>query len=283
MQTKLIKQTLAQTYLTIVPIAALIIAFAIGHVSYKIYIPISIINVCLMVLASWTLYSHDGRANEVQDKYYYVAGIFFIIPSMLISLFVGMGPPPESLEGWVATATEQQTRYLILVAVGVFIALGFRALREGLKGTKGDFYSLIGITLIMIAIPLFILNIIYWGTYLVELFKIVVASGSETMPDWFRPIRKLFGVISLVEVSLIYLATAAFAAALRYANLIGKTACRIYLTISFLGFSIMLLSFVEPLATVSDIVSIPAIPFLMPYFMGINLLGMKKLTSASNE
>lgn len=110
MQTKLIKQTLAQTYLTIVPIAALIIAFAIGHVSYKIYIPISIINVCLM-----------------------------------------------------------------------------------------------------------------------------------------------------------------------------ETACRIYLTISFLGFSIMLLSFVEPLATVSDIVSIPAIPFLMPYFMGINLLGMKKLTSASNE
>ena len=271
-QTNNLKRNVSQVYLSLVPLLGIIFGFGVGYISYKIYLPIWIINVCLMVTAAWFLGGHVIKNNDAERKHFAAGAFFLIVPWIIISMFFGLGPPPDTHAGWVATATEQQARYLMLVIAGLFIAFGFSVLREKLKDTKGGFYSLLGYTAIMIAIPLFIINMIYWGTYLVELFKIVVASSSEKMPEWFLPTRKIFGLISLVEVALTYLAIAAFAASLRAAGWLSKTACRVYIGISFLGFLIMSLSFIKPLETVSNFASIPAIPFLMPYFMGINLL-----------
>ncbi len=271
-QTNNLKRNVSQVYLSLVPFLLTIIGLGVGYISYKIYLPIWITNVCLMVTAAWFLGGHVIKNNDAERKHLAAGAFFLIVPFILISMFSGLGPPPDTPVGWVATATEQQARYLMLVIAGLFIAFGFSVLREQLKDTKGGFYSLLGYTAIMIAIPLFIINMIYWGTYLVELFKIVMASSSEKMPEWFLPTRKIFGLISLVEVALTYLAIAAFAASLRAVGWLSKTACRIYIVISFLGFLIMALSFIKPLETVSDIASIPAIPFIMPYFMGINLL-----------
>ena len=271
-QTNNLKRNVSQVYLSLVPLLGIIFGFGVGYISYKIYLPIWIINVCLMVTAAWFLGGHVIKNNDAERKHFAAGAFSLIVPWIIISMFFGLGPPPATHAGWVETATEQQARYLMLVIAGLFIAFGFSVLREKLKDTKGGFYSLLGYTAIMIAIPLFIINMIYWGTYLVELFKIVVASGSEKMPEWFSPTNKIFGLISLVEVALTYLATAAFAASLRAAGWLSKTSCSIYVAISFLGFLIMALSFIKPLETVSNIASIPAIPFLMPYFMGINLL-----------
>jgi len=273
MQKNTLKRNVSQVYLSIIPLLVAIFGFGIGHISYKIYLPIWIINVCLMVTAAWILGANVIRNHDVEKKHLAAGAFFLLVPWMLVSMFFGLGEPPGTPAGWVETATEQQVRYSFLLIAGVFIAFGFAVLREKLKNTEGSFYSLLGFTAIVIAIPLFIINMIWWGYYLTELFRIVVASGSEKNPEWSLPVRMEFKVISIVEVALTYLATAAFAASLKASGWFTKTASRIYIILSLIGFLIVVLPFsTEPFATAGFIVSIPAIPFLMPYFMGINFL-----------
>jgi type II secretory pathway component PulF len=55
MQTDQLKRNASQIYLTLVPFLAAVFGLGVGYVSYKIYLPIWIINVCLMVTATWIL------------------------------------------------------------------------------------------------------------------------------------------------------------------------------------------------------------------------------------
>jgi hypothetical protein len=247
--------------------------FGIGKINYKIYLPIWLINVFLMVMASWILGLHI--INKKNEKTNLAAGAFFLIaPWILVSMFFGLGPPPDTATGWVSTATEQQVRYSMLTVAGVFIALGFTLLKDKLKAEGENYYSLLGFVAIIIAIPLFILDMLFWGFSLTESFKILVSTNSEKLPEWFRPLRVLFGMISLVEVALTYLAITFFAISMSRVGWLGKTSSKIYILISLLDFTLIMLSafLPEPFVTAGFAVSIPAIPFLMPYFMGINLL-----------
>ena len=267
------KRRIAQIYLSLVPLWAFIFAMAVGYISYKIYLPVWIINMGIMVLAAWSLGLHVIRNHDTERKQLALGAFFLIAPYLLISMFFGLGPPPETAAGWVATATEQQIRYIMLIIAGLFILLGFAVLREKLRNTGEGFYSTIGLTALMVAIPLFVVNMIFWCAYLPELFKIVTASGLEKRPEWFRPIREEFNLLTNVEVAITYLAVAAFAASLRVVGWFSKTSSLTYLVISFAALFITVLPFSSQLLPVPFfIVTIPAIPFLMPYFMGITLL-----------
>jgi hypothetical protein len=268
-------RNLSQAYLTLVPFAAVILAFAIGHISYRIYIPIWCIHACVMAMAAWALGAHMINNQDMERRQTALAASFFILPWIFISIFFGMGPPPSNPAGWVATATEQQIRFGgILVLAGVLVACGFATLREKLKAAGENLYSLLGFTAVMIAIPLYIINMTYWGAFLVESFRIFVASGAAKRPDWYFPLREQFGLISTIEVGLFYLATIAFAASLKRTGIFRPGACNIYIIISLLGFLLDLMppSSPEPLATIGYLVAIPAFPFIMPYLMAINLL-----------
>lgn len=261
-------------YLVLVPVIVSIFGFGVGHISYRIYLPVWLINVCLMVASAWALGLHTMRDLENNKAKTALCGFLLVMPWLLISIFFGFGPPPDSTGGWVETSAEQRVRYGILVSAGLFIALGFAFLRQVLHKAGEEMYSLVGITAIMLAMPLFMINMMYWGEYLSEFFRILAASGSETRPDWFQPLRKLFGMISVVEVALTYLATAAFSLSLGRVGWFKKVPVRIYLALSILFLAVVVLSEVFPqtLAIPGFALSIPAMPFLMPYFIGINLL-----------
>lgn len=265
---------LSLIYLSAVPFFTAIFGFGFGHISYKLYLPIWILNVCLMLTASWYIGLNVMKNNRDEKKHQALGAFFLIIPWILVSIFFGFGPPPEKMTDWVETASEQQVRYSILIAAGIFIAFGFSSLRQQLKNSGEHFYSNLGLSAIIIAIPLFIINMIFWGFYLTEAFKIVTATGAVHMPDWFSPLRKQFGLISVVEVALTYLATVAFVLSLRLKEWFNKTATSIYIVISLFAFLVIILSafLPEPFITAGYAVSIPAIPFILPYFIGINLL-----------
>ncbi len=267
-------QLTSYIYLLLVPIIAAALGFGVGHVSYKLYLPVWLLNVLLMTLASWSLGLKIIRRENTDRNKLAIAAFFLIMPWILISLFAGLGPPPETAAEWTATATEQQVRYFMLVISGAFIAFGFVQLREQLKLKGEHFYSLLSVTAIFLAIPLFIINMLYWGFYLTELFKLQTGLTSSTLPDWVKPVRQLFGLISVSEVALTYLATFLIALAMRKTGWLSKTSSSIYILISLLAFVIIILSafFIETFKIPGFAVSIPAFPFLMPYFIGINLL-----------
>lgn len=275
------KRNASRIYLLLVPLLVIIFGFGLGKISYTLYLPIWIVNVFLMVIAAWVLGLHTIK-DKTKKKHLAFGAFSLIAPFILVSMFFGLGPPPETAVEWVETATEQQIRYSMLVLAGIFIVLGFAMLREKLKNNGENFYSLLGFIAIIIAIPLYIINMLYWGFSLTELFKLMIASDTKNIPDWHKPFRSLFGMISVVEVALTYLAIAAFSVSMNLVGWISKPSSKIYIIISLIAFIMIVLSafFKEPFVTVGFIVSIPAIPFLMPYFMGIHLL--RKIGNQSN-
>lgn len=273
MKSILSKKSLSRIYLLLVPFLVIILGFTLGKKPYTFYLPIWIANVCLMLLASWILGLHIIQSDR--SKKQIVFGAFFLlVPTMLISMFFGLGPPPETASKWVETATEQQVRYAMLTAAGIFIVFGLSLLREGLKIKGENFYSLLGYTSILIALPLFILDMLFWGFALTASFKIVVTTDAEKFPEWFKPLRELFKLIAVTEVALTYFATAAYAMALYRVGWLRKPYLFIFLIISVISFLIIVGStfLPEPFVTAGYLVSIPAIPFLLLYFIGILLL-----------
>jgi hypothetical protein len=261
-------------YLLLVPVLTAALGFGVGHVSYKIYLPVWILNVALMISSCWLLGLHIIRSDKGAQSKLARSAFFLIVPWILVSLFAGLGPPPETASGWTETAREQQVRYFLLVVSGLFIAFGFSGVANELKNKGEDFYSRLGLLAILIAIPLFIINMLYWGFYLTEMFRIQHDSHSTAFPEWFLPIRQLFGLLSLVEVALTYFATFAIAISLQRAGWLSRKPSLIYMTLSLLALFVILLSvfFPEALKIPSFALSIPAFPFLMPYYMGVNLL-----------
>lgn len=270
---KLLNRITSLVYLILVPVLTAAFGFGIGKINYIVYLPVWIINVFLMLAASWILGLHVIRTKK--EKKHLAAGAFFlVVPWILVSMFFGLGPPPETAAGWVATATEQQVRYTLLTAAGVFVALGFSLLKEKLKDDGEKYYSLLGFITIIIAIPLFIFDMLFWGFSLTESFNILVSANTEKLPEWFNPFRALFKMVSVVEVALTYLSIVFFAVSMKQAGWLSKTSSKVYVLISLSAFVLIILSafLPEPFITTGFVVSIPAIPFILPYFIGIQLL-----------
>jgi hypothetical protein len=254
---------------------ASVVGLGIGHVSYKIYVPIWILNICLMTAATWMLASPGLKTNDVDTKHIVASAVLLILPWMFISMIGGMGPPPFGQPAvWLASVTEQEVRYIILIVAAVLNIFGFAVLREKLKNTSGNLYSKIGFTALQIAIPIFILDMIFLCYYVEELYRIMITSSLVKSPDWSRPMGSQARYIAIVEDSLAFVATAAFAASLKFAGWFKPTPSLLYVAFSLLGAVLNMLppSVPEPLATISFIATIPAVLFLMPYFMAINLL-----------
>lgn len=274
MQTKLSRQV-SYIYLSLIPLLAAIPAFTIGHINYEIYLPIWIISSILMLITAWTLGVHVFRNADVERKHLVVIAMLLILPWLFISIFFGMGPPPNIPSIWIERSTEQQTRYTFLIISGILVAMGFAGLWVKLKKSTEDFYSIFGFVAIIIAIPLFLIYITQLHTFDFESFKISVASASGKMPEWYSPINDQYQIMTIIDASLIYLATAAFAASLKTVGWFKKEASNIYIIISLIALVMVILQplYAKAVAFLGIFpLLIPAIPFIMPYLMGVNLL-----------
>lgn len=261
-------------YLLLIPIISAGLGFGVGPVSYQIYLPLWLVNVVLMLIASWQIGLKFIKKNSLESTHLAVLSFFLVAPWLFISIFAGMGPPPESGPAWVANITEQQVRYSFLVVCGVLIVLGFGGISEILKKRGESFYSKISFVAISVAIPLFIINMLFWGFYLSQYFKIKIETSQLDHPEWFTPIRELFGMISIVEVALTYLATLTMSIALKNVGWLSSNSAKAYQILSSLALVVIISSpiFPEFLQIPGFALSIPAIPFIMPFYLGLNLL-----------
>lgn len=271
------KRNAGQIYLSLVPFIATFFAFVTGHISYKIYLPIWIINACLMATTAWILGGYAIRGHDTEKKHLAAAALFLFTPWIFITIFAGMGAPPDTAKEWVETATEQQVRFSILIFSGILLAFGLAILRAKLSSAGEIFFSTLGFIAIIIAIPLYLFNIAFWHSFTLETFKIKIASTSGLTPEWYFPFYKLDKVIMIVEVVLTYFATAAFAVSIKSVGWFRKTPSNIYIILSVLAISVILLSPFYPASVIAadfpyTPFMIPAFSFLLLYFISINLL-----------
>lgn len=254
-------------YMLSVPVLVTLLAFLIGHVSGWIYIPLWLLNLAVMAYCTRVLVRFNGevKLNKL---------VYLIFPWMLFSVFAGMGPPPDTASGWATLATEQVFRYTILIIGGISVAIGFCRLRGFLEEATNNSFGKWASVLMWIAIPLFVLNMSYWGYFLTTIFVKYNTIGGPTKPHWIGTLGEVFTIVRMIEVTLIYLATAAFAIALRLSGRFSKTGSRIYIFCCCLGASFNLVpgTLLGPLAIANYLSYIPAFTLLMPYLMALNLL-----------
>jgi len=269
------KRLFSQIYLCLVPILTIVFGLGVGYISYKIYLPIWLLNVIFMIVAMWSLGASNYKAANSSNKRLIIAGVFFIIPTLLTSMFFGLGAPPyENAARWMETVTEQRVRYYFLLAAGLFIAFGFVMLSQQLKKAGEDFYALLGSVAILVAAPVFLIDMSFWGFFLTRMYQLMVDTHATKTPEWVLPLRIMFYYVNIFASALVYLATALFALSLKKTQWFKPAACTCYVIISMLFLVLDLLppTLPEPFATLNFIVSIPAVPFMFPYFIGINLL-----------
>jgi hypothetical protein len=268
---KTLPQKLSYIFLLALPFLVTAMAFIFGHQSQWIYLPGWFLNMLLMIWAVKTL----GNAKSET-----VRGIAWplIMSWAPISVFAGMGPPPETAEGWAALAWEQQLRYCILIVSGTLTTIGFLRTYDMLGSGPGRRFAKVGKTMFVIALPLFIANMVYWGFFLTNVFVKYSHPGAPARPDWLQTVSTVFTVVRMVEVTLIYCGTAVFAYALNRAGHLSRLASAIYIFFCCLGATLNLLpaDLPTPLAIANYVSYIPAITLLMPYLIGVNLLNKAK-------
>lgn len=224
-----------------------------------------------IALAAWTLGARAIRADAQDRRLLGLAGTLLITSFALVSLlWVGLGGP------WQATAAENQMRYLVLIVMATAIVGGFVVLREALREAGERFHATLGFAAIMLSGPLYLV----WN-----IFVFVTFFGKEhigEVPPALIQLGDTTDVLLFVAAFLTYLATLAFAASLGRVQWLGRGATRAFIIVSFVALLFLMirgLQYPDPRALSTPwytspgfIVGIPAVPFIMPFLLGVVLL-----------
>ncbi|MDO6429398.1 hypothetical protein Q4E93_02280 [Flavitalea sp. BT771] len=271
-------KTFGYIYLCCIPVLTFIFAFALGHITYKLYIPIWLLNFCIMVWAVWALGSKAFRAVEKERRYLAYGSCLLILTICLLSILFGMGAPPGTIQEWVDTATEQKARFDILLADGILVALGLSLIKLVLQEKGEKLYTQLGYTAIVIAIPLFFINTSFWHSFALQAFKIKIANGIGSKPqEWYAPAAQQIWIITIGQVLLTYFSVAMFASSLRQTKIFRRVPAGIYITFSIVAIVSILLFPLYPGASAFSgfpyyPFMIPAVPIMLCYYVGVNLL-----------
>jgi len=222
------------------------------------------------LIAAWILGARVIASGAAGERRLALAGALFVVPFAVISLlWVGIGAPFQ------ATPAENHMRFLVLLANSIVVAGAFVALKEALSDAGERFYSTLG----------FAASIPAGMAYLVCI-SMSVASSVAGLPDKQASsagfLRELYSVLEFVACALTYIATAAFAASLGQARWLGRGSARAYITASFVLLLLLVMRGVSFPVLSTDtapwytrpgvIAGIPAIPWIMPFLLGVALL-----------
>jgi hypothetical protein len=275
MQSISFDRRLSRIFLSLIPFLIFGSAFFRGlrrPIVYPVVVGLAFIAI---VVAAWRLGASATTSEDENRKGFLLAGAILISAWAVLSVLVGLGPP------WRATEWENTIRFTALLVAGVLITGGFVVLKEPLREAGERLYSALGFAAIMLAGPLFAVSVL-----------IPLTLGSTKQPasagqvqDGLSALRALAESGLVVEVFLTYIATAVFALALSRVGWMGRTAGRVYAGISLFAVLclattvVVSLQYTDPMAVLKVkialpgfIVSIPAIPFIMPHLIGVNLL-----------
>ena len=258
-------------FLCIVPFLSFVVAGVRPLRVPGVYQAVGVAYFAAVAIAAWTMSAGAIRADVQSRRLLGLAGILLVTPFALVALlWVGLGPP------WVATAAENQMRYLVLIVMATTIASGFVILREALSEAGERLYATLGFAAIMLSGPLYL----FWNT-----FAFAAYFGKEhagEVPSAIVSLGDMGDLLLFVAGFLTYLATVAFAASLGRVQWLGRSATRAFMIVNGVALLFLLIrgiQYPDPKALSAPwytspgfVVGIPAVPFIMPFLFGVVLL-----------
>ncbi len=252
----------------------LLVAVAVGVRNLRIpgvYQSLGGVLFTAITIAAWHLGARVIRTGVEGSRRLAVAGGLLLAPWAVISLlWVGLGTP------WDSTPGENEMRYLVLLFDSIAVTVAFVVLKEVLGDAGERFYSTLGFASGLLGGVAYLI----WLSFEVGVFATSVGSG-QVSPA-ILAMSDVMDILLFVACVLTYLATAAFAASCGRARWLGRGAARAYVIVSFVALLFIVmrgLSFPDPTASSTPwymrpgfIVGVPAIPWLMPFLLGVVLL-----------
>jgi len=265
------KQRLSYVFLCATPFLVTIVAGVRALRIPGVYHLVGGVLFAAISIAAWTLGARAIRAAMQSRRQLALAGALLVAPFTIVALlWVGLGPP------WVATAAENQMRYLVLIVMASAMAMGFVVLRDASSEAGERFYSALGFAAIILAGPLYLT----WNTFVFGAYFAREHTGQ--IPPAFLSLQIGLDVLLILGCALNYVATAAFAASLGRIQWLGRKATLAYIVLNFIALFflvIMVLRYPDPAASAAPwyimpglILHVPAVPLLMPFLLGVVLL-----------
>jgi hypothetical protein len=270
LQTKNNASRFSYFFLCVAPVIA-IVAMARGFRIPGVYQTVGLVLFAAIVIAAWVLGARVILSGSEARRMLGVTGALLIVPFALVALlWVGLATP------WHATPPENVMRYLVLLASSIAVASAFVVLKEVLAEAGERFYSTLGFAANILAGAGYVI----WTSFQAGFHVLRVADG-EVLPA-IASMNSVNDILLFAACALTYAATAAFAASLGRVGWLGRGATRAYVIVSvvLLAFLVMRgVSFPNPAASTMRwymfpgfVAGIPAIPWLMPFFLGVVLL-----------
>lgn len=224
-----------------------------------------------MAIAAWTLGARAIIEKAERERRLALAGMLLILPSTLAALlWVGLGPP------WEATPVENRMRYLVLLIDSIAVTAGFAVLDQSLQEAGERFYSTLGNALALLAGAAYLV----WNCFFLGLY-VVKARGGQT-PAALVSLSDSIDALIFIACVLTYLATLIFAVCMGRVRWLRRGATRAYVIAALLLLLLIVsrgLSYPDPTATsapwyfnLAFIAGIPAVPWIMPFLLGVVLL-----------
>jgi hypothetical protein len=199
-------------FLCIVPFLSFVVAGVRAFRVPGVYQAAGVAYFAAIAITVWVLSARALRAAAEDRRLLAGAGVLLVTPFALVALlWVGVGPP------WVATAAENQMRYLVLIVMTSAVA-AVRALKEVLSGAGERCYSTLGFAAIMLSGPLYLI----WNSF--EFAAVFGKIHAGAVPAAIVSLGDMGDLLLFMAGFLTYLATVAFAASLGRVQWLGRRA-----------------------------------------------------------
>jgi len=224
-----------------------------------------------VALSAWRLSRPLKGPVQPADPRLRLAGSLLLAPFALIALlWVGLGTP------WDATPAENTMRYSVLLIGAVAITAAVFLLKELLCEIGERLYSSLGLATSLLSGGAFLV----WASFQVGFFTLVVAQAR--VPSGVAAVNDMLDALLFAAGCLAYIMTATLAHSLGKVRWLGRRAALAYVLLNILALALLLLrgvAFPNPGASPDPwytrpgfIVGIPAMPWVMPFFLGAVLL-----------
>lgn len=230
----------------------------------------------VVAVLTWHLVRGDSHIpGQDRDAHRPVAGVLLMLPFAWIALlWVGLGTP------WDATPPENVMRYSVLLAAAVAVTLALALLRDACREAHLPSSARVSASLGSTANLLAGATYVTWISY--QLGMSATLAATSRVPDGVAAVSNVLDTALFSACALTYLATACFAMAMRHAGWLSPTGARGFVVVSAIAFVFLCirgLSFPDPTNSASAwylqpgfIAGIPAMPWIMPYYLGVTAL-----------
>ena len=208
-----------------------------------------------------------------------IAGLALVAPVGLFAFLPGFGPPDA------VSASENHLRYIVLFAGSLWLGLGLLLLSSTAQDKGSALLGRLAHIAAALAAPLYIL----WASVLIEIMTIVSFPGHSGAGPGLRWVSDWSDIVLFAGGMLTYLCAAALSAALFEVGHVGKVTAAAFASISLVAAALLLmrgLVFPSPTDAFRHwytipgwVAGIPAVPWMVPAFLGAICLGCSSRSS----